>query len=205
MSDMEVLVAAIPPTLAALFAALGLRAQQRNRRNRRSAELAEARDRISAIQAWLETFEALTGKSEAAPERIRALADLQVAYDLIARTEEETRNERATSTLQVAAEAVLLLDVRSRSRTATILQIVYYVSLVWTTIWLAAALMFGVVIAVSDPEETLSQRVGFSLGISVLCLAIGIAPAFLLNLVYRAANGRHVTPSRSGQGEPSRP
>jgi hypothetical protein len=91
-------------------------------------------------------------------------------------------------------EAVLTLHLRPATWPARILGIVYYLSLAWLLLWLAAAVLFGVTIAVvDDPSMSFLSRMGMSAGIFMLCLAIGAAPPLVLYLVYRGFSARPET------------
>ncbi|HZO66300.1 MAG TPA: hypothetical protein VFB74_14965 [Kribbellaceae bacterium] len=197
-----ILVAATPTIVAALLASLGVWLKRRSRRSRADAARTEARERIAVIKAWLDAHQALAPSAENSEARHRALADLESTYDMLATTEERAKHDSEALRIMPLLKAALLLNSTPPSIPARLVLIVYYVSLGWFVLWVAAAVLFGVgVAAMDDPASALAEQLAFAFGITVLSLAIGLAPALLLYLIYRAMP-RHPSPSGSAGGTP---
>jgi hypothetical protein len=125
--------------------------------------------------------------------RDRALADLDRAYALIAWTQEAARREQGVSGFGALVNTIFLLDTHPSSAVAKTVRVLYYVSLAWVALWVAAALMFGVAGAALEIPETsssLALRLAIAFGISVLCLAVGLSPALVLYLIDRSTTTR---------------
>ena len=86
--------------------------------------------------------------------------------------------------------SVLLWNASPSTRTAQAVRILYYVSLGWLALWLAAAILFGLAIAFTNTGESFGYRLSLSIGITVLCLFIGLTPALVLRLIYQAVPQR---------------
>jgi hypothetical protein len=145
------------------------------------------------ISAWLSAHRDLDPSGEHEQARRQALADLEKTYERITQAETIAAREHNESSLSLIARTVLLLDSRPPSAVARTVMILYYVSLAWVVLWVAAAFLFGLGVAVTDPSGSFGERLAFSFGITVLCLAVGLAPALLLFLLYRMSTGRFST------------
>lgn len=125
------------------------------------------------------------------------LQDLDAAYRQMRGAEEAAQRERTAGGVATLARAVLLLDLPASTIVARAALALYYLSLAWTLLWLAAAVMFGLIIAL-DTQGSFGSRLASSLGITVLALAIGLAPAIVLHLVARMAAGSGDRTARRG-------
>jgi hypothetical protein len=192
----DVLVAATPPIVAALLAAAGVWLRNRSGAQRSARNVEQARSRIAVITSVLDAYTAdPTGTHAEARDQL--FADLRDAYQQVRGAEQAAQREADRDGATDLTRAVLLLDSRPATLLARVAQVVYYLSLAWALLWLAAAMMFGLVGAVAETEETLGTRLATSFGITVLALAIGLAPAVVLHLVARLAAG-------SGDQDPPR-
>jgi hypothetical protein len=182
----DVLVAATPTIVATMLAAAGVWLRNRSGAQRSARRVEQARSRIAVITSVLDVYAAdPTGAHAAAKEQL--FADLHDAYQQVRGAEQAAEREDDRDGLADLARSVLLLDSHPSTLPARVAQVVYYLSLAWTVLWLAAALMFGLVGAVADSEETFGTRIATSFAITVLALAIGLAPAVVLHLVARLA------------------
>jgi hypothetical protein len=156
----------------------------RRRSQAQSGERAieEARSRIAVITSVLEVYRNDPTRAE---ERQQPMKDLDDAYRQMYAVEEATKRERAGAGIAPLARSVLLLDRRPSTVAARVAQVLYYVSLSWVLLWLAAAVLFGLGIAFTETQDSFGVRFVMSLGITVLALAIGLAPALVLYLVVR--------------------
>lgn len=192
----DVLVAATPTIVAALLAAAGVWLRNRSGAQRSARNVEQARSRIAVITSVLDAYTAdPTGAHAEARDQL--FADLRDAYQQVRGAEQAAQREADLDGATDLTRAVLLLDSRPATLLARVAQVVYYLSLAWALLWLAAAMMFGLVGAVAETEETLGTRLATSFGITVLALAIGLAPAVVLHLVARLAAG-------SGDQDPPR-
>jgi hypothetical protein len=192
----DVLVAATPTIVAALLAAAGVWLRNRSGAQRSARNVEQARSRIAVITSVLDAYTAdPTGTHAEARDQL--FADLRDAYQQVRGAEQAAQREADRDGATDLTRAVLLLDSRPATLLARVAQVVYYLSLAWALLWLAAAMMFGLVGAVAETEETLGTRLATSFGITVLALAIGLAPAVVLHLVARLAAG-------SGDQDPPR-
>ena len=192
----DVLVAATPPIVAALLAAAGVWLRNRSGAQRSARNVEQARSRIAVITSVLDAYTAdPTGAHAEARDQL--FADLRDAYQQVRGAEQAAQREADRDGATDLTRAVLLLDSRPATLLARVAQVVYYLSLAWALLWLAAAMMFGLVGAVAETEETLGTRLATSFGITVLALAIGLAPAVVLHLVARLA-------AASGDQDPPR-
>ena len=202
-----IVIAAIGPLLTAGLAALGFvlrrRLHEHDLKTRHERAVARATAQITALEHLLRVYEAAAEPAEREPVRRQVLAgldqaraDLEHAYAAL-RGAGVTAPRGGTTDLPAVrrlVEAVLMLHLRPATWPARILGIVYYLSLAWLLLWLAAAVLFGVTIAVlDDPSMSFLSRMGMSAGIFMLCLAIGAAPPLVLYLVYRGFSARPET------------
>jgi hypothetical protein len=203
-----IVVAAIGPLLTAGLAALGFvlsrRLHEHDLNTRHERAVARATAQITALEQLLRVYEAAAEPAERETVRRQVLAgleqaraDLEHAYAALRGAGDVTAPRGGTTDLPAVrrlVEAVLMLHLRPATWPARILGIVYYVSLAWLLLWLAAAVLFGVTIAVmDDPSMSFLSRMGMSAGIFMLCLAIGAAPPLVLYLVYRGFSARPET------------
>lgn len=192
----DVLVAATPTIVAAILAAAGVWLRNRSGAQRSARRVEQARSRLAVIISVLGAYAAdPTGAHAEAKDQL--FADLHDAYQQVRGAEQAARREDGRDGLTDLTRTVLLLDSRPSTLPARVAQVVYYLSLAWTLLWLAAAIMFGLIGAVAQTEETFGTRLATSFGITVLALAIGLAPAVVLHLVARLAAG-------SGDQDPPR-
>ena len=202
-----IVVAAIGPLLTVGLAALGFvlrrRLHEHDLKTRHERAVARATAQITALEHLLRVYEAAAEPAEREPVRRQVLAGLDQARAERARVRRTARAggvpaPRVGTTdlpaVRRLVEAVLMLHLRPATWPARILGIVYYLSLAWLLLWLAAAVLFGVTIAVvDDPSMSFLSRMGMSAGIFMLCLAIGAAPPLVLYLVYRGFSARPET------------
>lgn len=186
----NILVAATPAIVAALLAALGVWVRRRSRADRARRALEEARSRIAVISSWLDAHRALDMAGEHPDARRRALDDLERAYTLVRAAELAVERQHEAWTFKPLIAAAFLIDARPASALSKTLQILYYVSLAWACLWLAAALMFGLGIAFTDTSGSFGEQLAFSFGITLLCLAVGLVPSLILFLIFRASTSR---------------
>jgi hypothetical protein len=184
----DVLVAATPTIVAAILAAAGVWLRNRSGAQRSARRVEQARSRIAVITSVLDAYSAdPSGPHAAAKDQL--FADLYDAYQQVRGAEQAAQREADRDGATDLTRAVLLLDSRPATLLARVAQVVYYLSLAWALLWLAAAIMFGLIGAVAQTEETLGTRLATSFGITVLALAIGLSPAVVLHLVARLAAG----------------
>jgi hypothetical protein len=113
-----------------------------------------------------------------AEARQRALTDLHRAYAVVDQTLAAVQAPKQPVNVQHVLSRLLLLQ-PLRTKTAKILRIVFNLSLAWLLFWVSAAVLFGAGIAASSTNSLLADAF-MGLGIFVLCLAIGVAPALPL-------------------------
>lgn len=183
---LDFLVAATPPVVTALLAALGvwLRRRFHDRGGQRAAE--DARARISLITSMLDAYRGDPTRSHAVEEE-QLLADLAEAYRRLTAAEATARPRRGRDVSATAA-TLLLLDRRATSAAAKVFQVLYYLSLAWALLWLAAAVLFGLAIAFGDDQGSFGVRLASSFGVTVLALAVGLAPSLVLLLLARTTS-----------------
>ena len=179
----DVLIAAIPPIVAALLAAAGVWLRRRSYAQGTERAGDEARARIAVITSVLDAYRNDPGHDHS-QEVQRLMTDLGDAYAQMHAAEEAATRERQGGGTESVARAILLLDRRPSTVTAWVLQALYYLSLAWVLLWLAAAVLFGASIAFAG-EDSFGVRLAMSFGITVLALAIGLAPALVLYLLVR--------------------
>jgi hypothetical protein len=151
----------------------------------------EVRSRIAVITSVLDVYRNDPTRGQ---EQQQLMKDLDEAYRQMYAVQEAAKRATGVAGMAPLARAVLLLDRRPSTTAAKVVQALYYVSLAWVLLWLAAAVLFGLLIAFTETQDSLSVRFGMSLGITVLALAIGLAPAFVLHLVVRMSAGAPTTP-----------
>ena len=184
----DVLIAAIPPLVTAILAAAGVWLRGRSRAHRTARRVEAARSRIAVITSVLDVYpNGSTHDHDAAKQQL--LRDLDVAYQEMRVAEETARREKAGGGAASLTRAVLLLDRQAPTIVSRAALALYYLSLAWTLLWLAAAVMFGLGTAFLESEDSFGARLATSLGITVLALAIGLAPAIVLHLVARMTAG----------------
>lgn len=184
----DILIAATPPIVTAILAAAGVWLRSRTGAHRAARRVEAARSRIVAITSVLDAYAGdPTRDHDEAKEQL--LRDLDAAYQQMRVAEEAAQRERARGGVASLTRAVLLLDQDASTGVAKAALVLYYVSMAWVLLWLAAAAMFGLAIAFMDTEDSFGARFASSLGITVLSLAIGLAPAVVLHLVARLAAG----------------
>lgn len=193
----DVLVAATPPIVAALLAAAGVWLRRRSQAHSGERAVEEARSRIAVITSVLDVYRNDPTRGQ---EQQQLMKDLDEAYRQMYAVQEAAKRETSGAGMAPLARAVLLLDRRPSTATARAVQALYYVSLAWVLLWLAAAVLFGLGIAFMETQDSFGLRFATSLGITVLALAIGLAPALFLYLVVRMSGGSH-HPARSGRTE----
>lgn len=193
----DVLVAATPPIVAAVVAAAGVWLRRRSQAHSGERAVEEARSRIAVITSVLDVYRIDPTRGQ---EQQQLMKDLDEAYRQMYAVEEAAKRETSGAGMTPLARAVLLLDRRPSTAAARAVQALYYVSLAWVLLWLAAAVLFGLGIAFTDTQDSFGVRFAMSLGITVLALAIGLAPAFVLYLVVRMSTGAPT--SRPGQDGP---
>jgi hypothetical protein len=196
----DVLVAATPPIVAALLAAVGVWLRRRSQAHSGERAIEEARSRIAVITAVLEAYRDDPTRGQ---ERQQLMKDLDEAYRQMYAVEKAARRDGGGARMTPLARTVLMLDRRPSTVPAKIVQGLYYVSLAWVLLWLAAAVLFGFAIAFAESQDSFGVRVATSLGITVLSLVIGLAPALVLYLVARMSGGAPTT--HGGQDEQGAP
>jgi hypothetical protein len=195
----DVLVAATPPIVTALLAAAGVWLRRRSQTRSGQRALEDARSRIAVITSVLEAYRADPSGDHGQQEQ-QLMRDLSEAYRQMYAVEAAHR-EGSGGGITALARAVLLLDRQPSTATARAVQALYYVSLAWVLLWLAGAILFGLGIAFAESQDSFGVQFAMSLGITVLALAIGLAPALVLHLIFRMSGGR---PHRLGQdGQPT--
>jgi hypothetical protein len=184
----DLLVAATPPIVAALLAAAGVWLRARSSTQRSARRVADAQARISTITSLLAAYDGdPSGSHEATKEMLRR--DLDAAYADLRLAMDGARQDRDRVRSAGLLRAVLLTDRRPRTVVAWVAWVLYYLSLAWALLWLAAAILFGLAGAVGDTGQPFGTRIAFAVGITVLMLAIGLAPAMVLHLLARLAAG----------------
>jgi hypothetical protein len=140
--------------------------------------VARAREQVSFIEDWLRAYQQLASPEMQAEARQRALTDLHRAYAVVDQTLAAVQTPKQPVNVRHVLSRLLLLQ-PLRTKTAKILRIVFYLSLAWLLLWVSAAVLFGAGIAASSTDSLLADAF-VGLGIFVLCLAIGVAPALPL-------------------------
>ena len=186
----DIVVAATPPIVAALLAAAGVWMRRRSQAHSGERAVEEARSRIAVITSVLEVYR---NDPTRVQERQQLMKDLDEAYRKMYAVEEAAKRGRDGAGIVPLARSLLLLDRRPSTVTARVAQALYYVSLAWVLLWLAAAVLFGLAIAFTDTQGSFGVRFVMSLGITVLALAIGLAPALVLYLVVRMSGDTPTT------------
>lgn len=190
----DVLVAATPPIVAALLAAAGVWLRRRSHVHSGERAVEEARSRIGVITSVLEVYRnSPAGDHDNDQEQQRLMNDLDEAYRQMYAVEADAERERSSAEMARLVRAVLMLDRRPSTAMSRAAQALYYVSLAWVLLWLAAAIMFGLAIAFTESPDSFGVRLAMSFGITVLAMAIGLAPTLVLYLVVRMSAG---TPTR---------
>lgn len=196
----DILIAAIPPIVTAVLAAAGVWLRSRSRAQRTARGVAEARSRIVVITSLLDAYAGDPTRNHDEVKQ-QLLQDLDAAYRQMRGAEEAAQREQTGGGAEALTRAVLLLDVPASTIVARAALALYYLSLAWTLLWLAAAVMFGLIGAFVDTQDSFGSRLAGSLAITVLALAIGLAPAVVLHLVARMAAGAGDRTGRRGPGD----
>lgn len=184
----DVLIAATPPIVTAILAAAGVWLRSRTRAQRSARAVEAARSKIAVITSVLDVYPSDPAHDhDEAKEQL--LRDLDAAYQELRLATQTARREKTGGGVASLTRTVLLLDLPASTVVARAAMVLYYLSLAWTLLWLAAAVMFGLGIAFMDSEDSFGSRLAASFGITVLALAIGLAPAVVLHLVARMAAG----------------
>ena len=178
----DVLVAATPPVVTALLAVAGVWLRRRSSAQSGARAVEEARSRITVITTMLDIYRNDPARGR---EQQQLMKDLDEAYRHMYSAQQATIRQASGGGLAPVGRAVLLLDRRPTTATAKVAWALYYLSLAWVLLWLAAALMFGLGIAFLDTPDSFGLRLAMSFGITVLALAIGLAPAVALHLLAR--------------------
>lgn len=136
----SLLAALTAPILTALLTALGVMWKERRARRDQVVErrrgLAEIREEIDAISAWVRAYD-LVSPPEARSELFsRAQSHLDQAYSRLA----ELLSTAPEAEAHRALREVLLLARPFHARSAKVLRVLYYLSLAWAVIWLPAGL-----------------------------------------------------------------
>ena len=195
----DILIAAIPPIVTAVLAAAGIWLRSRSRAQRTARGVAEARSRIAVITSMLDAYAGDPTRNHDEVKQ-QLLQDLDVAYRQMRGAEEAAQQEKTGGGVAALTRVVLLLDLPASTIAVKSALALYYLSLAWTLLWLAAAVMFGLIMAL-DTQGSFGSRLASSLGITVLALAIGLAPAVVLHLVARMSAGSGGRTVRRGPGD----
>jgi hypothetical protein len=184
----DLLIAATPPFVAAVLAAAGVWLRARSGTQRSARRVEEARAKIAVIKSVLDAHAGeVNGSHDDTREML--MADLDAAYRQMRVFEEVAQRDRAHGRAPDLARAVLLTDHHPRTFVAWSAYVLYYLSLAWALLWLATAIMFGLIGAFADTQESFGTRIATATGITVLALAIGLGPAIVLHLLARLAVG----------------
>jgi hypothetical protein len=194
----DLLVAATPPIVTALLAAAGVWLRRRTQAHSGTRAVEESRSRVALITSMLDAY---GDDPTRAAERERLMSELDQAYQQMQAGREAATRDRGGTGLTPLAREVLLLDRRPVKVLSVAVQALYYVSLAWVLLWLAAAVMFGLGIAVMESQDSFGMRLAMSLGITLLALAIGLAPAVVLHLLARMSAG--VPTTSTGEARPA--
>jgi hypothetical protein len=198
----DVLVAATPPIVTALLAAAGVWLRRRAQARSGIRAVEEAQSRITVIISMLDAYR---DDPTRAREREQLMKELDGAYQQMHAGREAATQGSNGLDLGSLAREVLLLDRRPRGIVSGTVQALYYVSLAWVLLWLAASVLFGLGIALMESPESFGTQLATSLGITLLGLAIGLAPAFVLHLLARMSSGAPTTsPGPTGPATSSR-
>jgi hypothetical protein len=184
----DLLIAATPPFVAAVLAAAGVWLRARSGTHRDARRVEEARAKIAVIRSVLDAH---AGDANGSHDDTRQMlmADLDAAYREMRVFEEVAQRDEARGRASDLARAVLLMDRQPRTVVARSAYVLYYLSLAWALLWLAAAIMFGLAGAFTDTQESFGTRIATATGITVLALAVGLGPAIVLHLLARLAVG----------------
>ncbi|WP_107773690.1 hypothetical protein [Nocardioides sediminis] len=184
----DLLIAATPPIVAAVLAAAGVWLRARSGTQRSARRVSAAQARIGTITSMLAAYGDDTSDShEATKEMLRR--ELDAAYAELRLATEDAQQDEDRGRSADLLRAVLLMDHQPGTVVARVAWVLYYLSLAWALLWFAAAILFGLAGAVADSGESFGARMAMAMGITVLALAIGLAPAIVLHLVARLAAG----------------
>lgn len=179
-----ILVAAAGPVISGVMAGIGFWLRQRlQRRNRQLADREarqQASEQVAFIESWLRVHAQLAESAAHGRARDRALADLEKAYAFVDQSLDSAPQHEPPS-VRTVLPRILLLDHPARTRGARVAAALYYFSLAWLVLWLAAGVLFGGAVAVSDSGDVSVLEAGVtSFGLFLLSLAIGLAPVLPL-------------------------
>ena len=190
-----VIVAATGPLVTALLAALGFWLRDiRQRRNREQAyrqALDQAREQVDFIEGWLRTYQQLASPEQHEQARQRTLADLQQTYARVDQALVAVRSHKEPLTARSVLAKVLLLESRPHTTAARVLGALYYVALAWFLLWVSGGILLGLVTPGTSTSDSLLTDVGMALGLFILSLAMGVAPALPLDWLAVSADRRH--------------
>jgi hypothetical protein len=184
----DLLIAATPPIVTAVLAAAGVWLRARSSTQRRARRMNEAQARIALITSLLDAHGDDPTTLNEDTKKIM-LDDLDAAFREMHALGEAAQQDHDHVTAADLARTVLLLDHQPRTIVAWVAWVLYYLSLAWALLWLAAAIMFGLFGAFADSEQPFGARLATAMGITVLALAVGLAPSIVLHLVARLTAG----------------
>ncbi|HZC98649.1 MAG TPA: hypothetical protein VFA46_00140 [Actinomycetes bacterium] len=203
-----VIAAAIGPIVTALLAALGFWFREiRQRRNRQQAyrqALDQAREQVAFIEDWLRTYQQLASPEQHEQARQRALTDLQQTYAHVDQALVAVRSPRQPVAVRSVFAKLLLLRSRPRTTAARVLGVLYYVALAWFLLWVSFGVLMGLLTPATSTSQSLLTDIGMALGLFLLALTIGVAPALPLYWLAVWADRRHDdTPATRRRGRPT--
>jgi hypothetical protein len=205
-----VVAAAIGPLITALLAALGFWLRDiRQRRNREQAyrqALDQAREQVDFIEGWLRTHQQLASPEQHEQARQRALADLQQAYARVDQSLAALRSHKEPLTARSVLVKLLLLESRPHTTAATVLGVLYYVALAWFLLFVSGGVLISLMSTATNTSDSLLADVGMALGLFLISLTIGVAPALPLYwLAVSADRRRGDAPTRRSHRRPALP
>jgi hypothetical protein len=206
----DAVAAAIGPLVTALLTALGLWFREsRQRRNRQGASrqaLNQAHDQVAFIEAWLRTYQQLASPEQHEQARQRALSDLQEAYAHVDQTLVAVRSHRQRLTVRRVLAKLLLLDSKPRTTAARVLGVMYYMALAWFLLAVAVGVSLGLELPATSTSDPLLADIGQAVGLFLITLVLGVAPALPLYwLAMSAARGHGDAPANRSHGWASPP
>jgi Flp pilus assembly protein TadB len=140
MDPEQLVTALLAAVITALLTAFGVwlkdRLQHRDEQHRRRIALADAREQVGFIQAWMEVHDRVAPDSLHEQARARAQWDLQQAYATASRSLAVPTDEREPFTVRRMVTSLLLLQLRTGQ--AKVARVIYYFGLAWA-LTLAAA------------------------------------------------------------------
>jgi hypothetical protein len=188
----------VPPVLTAGLAALGVWLRQRSERRdldqERHRVLAQVREEVDVIRAWVEAYCEVTPEEVHDQARKKAWADLDRAYQRLSQSLEVSRGIERRITVRNLF-GIMLLAGKMQTSLGKTLRVVYYISLVWAVLWTAVG-----------TTATIGSKVtvgGIFAAITAIIIG-GVLPAFGFYTLAVRVDKRRITKAGRGAHDSSR-